>query len=116
MKEEGEEPVADEVVPEPDVAAAPPAPEGAAAGGGEPTLILPVPTPSPLPSVIAPTAVAVATQVALAPAIGLDEAATGATSVPGINWLRVTEVLLGAALVLLIAATIFFTIERRRAR
>ena len=42
--------------------------------------------------------------------------AAGTPSGPGINWLRVVEVSLGAALVLLVAATIFFTIERRRAR
>ncbi len=107
VKEEDGEPVAD-------AAAAPPAEEGAVAGGGEPTLTLPV--PSPLRSVTAPTAVAVATQLALVPVTGRDEAATGTSSVPGIDWLRVVEVSLGAALVLLVAATIFFTIERRRAR
>jgi hypothetical protein len=112
-KEEDGEPVADAIATEAD-AAAPLAEEGAVAGGGEPALTLPA--PSPLRSVTAPTAVAVATQLALAPAIGRDEAATGTSSVPGINWLRVVEVSLGAALVLLVAATIFFTIERRRAR
>lgn len=112
VQEEGAEPVADEV--EAEAAAAPPAEEGATAGGGEPTLILPA--PSPLRSVTAPTAGAVATQLALVPIVERDEAATGASSVPGINWLRVVEVSLGAALVLLVAATIFFTIERRRAR
>jgi hypothetical protein len=106
VKEEDGEQVAD--------AAAPPVEEGAVAGGGELTLTLPV--PSPLRSVTAPTAVAVATQLALVPIIGRDEAATGTSSVPGIDWLRVVEVSLGAALVLLVAATIFFTIERRRAR
>ena len=84
------------------------------AGGGEPTLTMP--GPSPVPSVTTPTAVAVSTELALAPTIGRDEAAADAPSVPGINWLRVVEVSLGAALVLLVAATIFFTVERRRAR
>ena len=97
-----------------DAAAAPPAEEGAVAGGGEPALTLPAPLP--LRSVTAPTAVAAARQLAQVPIIGRDEAATDTSSVPGINWLRVAEVSLGAALVLLVAATIFFTIERRRAR
>jgi len=113
VKEEDGEPVVDAVAPEVD-AAAPPAEEGAVAGGGEPMLTLPV--PSSLRSVTAPTAVAVATQLALAPVIGRDEAVTDTSSAPGINWLRVVEVSLGAALILLIAATIFLTIERRRAQ
>jgi len=106
VKEEDGEPLAD--------AAIPPAEEGAIAGGGMPTLTLSA--TSPLRSLTAPTVVAFATELALAPAIGRDEAATGALGGPGINWLRVVEVSLGAALVLLIAATIFLTIERRRAR
>jgi hypothetical protein len=113
VKEEDGEPVADAIATVAD-AAAPPAAEEAVAGGGVPTLTFPV--PSPLRSVIAPTAVAVATQLALVPATGRDEAATGTPSGPGINWLRVVEVSLGGALVLLVAATVFFTIERRRAR
>ena len=67
VKEEDGEPVADAIATVAD-AAAPPAEEGAAAGGGEPMLTLPA--PSPLRSVIAPTAVAVATELALAPAVG----------------------------------------------
>jgi hypothetical protein len=114
--EEVEESAADAGVPEPE-AAIPPA-EEAVAGGGEPALTPPAPSPppSPSPSVTAPTVVAFATELALAPAAGRDEAATEASGVPGINWLRVVEVSLGAALIVLAAATIFLTIERRRAR
>ena len=111
-KEEDGEPVADAVAPEAEAAIRPT--EEELLSGIEPTLTLSAPLP--LRSVTAPTAVAVATQLALAPAIGRDEAATGTLSGPGINWLRVVEVSLGAALVLLIAATIFMTIERRRVR
>ena len=108
-----EEPVADEGVPEAEAPLAPA--EDATAGGGiEPTLTLSAPLP--LNSVTAPTAGAIATELALAPVAGRDEAATDRPSAPGVNWLRVVEVSLGAALVLLAAATIFLTIERRRAR
>jgi hypothetical protein len=112
-----EESAADAAVPEPE-AAVPPA-EEAVAGGGEPTLTLPVPSPAPsitVPSVTSPTVIAFATELALAPDAGRDEAATEPSSGPGINWLRVVQVSLGAVLVLLAAATIFLTIERRRAR
>jgi hypothetical protein len=91
-----------------------PVEEGAVAGGGEPTLSLPAPSP-PI-SDTARTAVAVATQLALAPEMGRDEAATGPSRGLGVNWLRVVEVSLGGVLVLMVAATVFFTIERRRAR
>ncbi len=111
-EEEVKESVADAATPEPE-AAVPPA-EDAIAGGGEPTLTLPV--PSPAPSIAAPTVIAFATELALAPEAGRDEAATEPSSGPGVNWLRVVQVSLGAVLVLLVAATIFFTIERRRAR
>jgi hypothetical protein len=113
VKEEDGEPVADAIATVAD-AAAPPAAEEAVAGGGVPTLTFPV--PSPLRSVIAPTAVALATDLALAPAVERDESTAGTPSGPSINWLRVVEVSLGGALVLLVAATVFFTIERRRAR
>lgn len=118
-KEEDEgESVADAVAPEPE-AAVTPAGE-AVAGGGEPALTLPAPSPSPspspLPSIKVPTEVAVALELALAPEAGPDEAVTDTSSVSDINWLRMVQVFLGAALVLLAAATIFLTIERRRTR
>ena len=110
-EEEGKEPIADTVVPE---AAVPPAEEGAIAAGGVPTQTLPA--PSPIYSATVPTAVALATELALAPEMERDETAGRAFREPGINWLRVVEVSLGGTLVLLVAATIFLTIERRRTR
>ena len=110
-KEEAEEPEADAALPE---AAVPPVDEGAVAGGGVPTQTLPA--PSPLLSVTTPTVVALATELALAPAVERAETTASIPSGPGINWFRVIEVSLGGVLVLLLAATIFFTIERRRTR
>jgi hypothetical protein len=89
-----------------------PVEEGAVAGGGEPTLSLPAPSPP-----ISDTArTAVAAQLALAPEMERDEATVGTSRGLGVNWLRVVEVSLGGILVLMVAATVFFTIERRRAR
>jgi hypothetical protein len=84
------------------------------AGGGEPTLALPA--PSTLLSVTEPSTIAA--QLALAPEVERDQAEPEAatSSEAGIDWLRVIEYALGGMLVLLIAATIFLTIERRRAR
>jgi len=113
-QEEDGEPAADAAVPE---AAVSPV-EEAVAGGGEPALTLPAPSPSPspLPTVAASTEAAAATELAFVPLIGRDETAAEPSSVPDINWLRVAEVLLGAALFLLVFVTVFLTIERRRAR
>ena len=110
--EQDGEPPADAVSAEPEQAI--PAAEEAVAGGGEPALT--VPAPSPLPAVTAPTEMAVATELAMAPATGRDEAATEPSIVPDVNWLRVVEVLLGAALFLLVFVTVFLTIERRKAQ
>lgn len=93
-----------------------PAEEEAVAFGAESALTLTLPAPSPLLTITAPTVVAVATQLALAPTGEQDEATASIWGEPGVNWLRVIEVALGAAFVLLAAATVFFTIERRRAR
>ena len=118
LAEEGDEPAADALSPEPEQAM-PPA-EEAVAGGGEPALTAPAPAPSPLPSclptVAAPTEIAVATELAMAPATGRDEVVTEPSSAPDVNWLRVAEVLLGAALFLLVFVTVFLTIERRKAQ
>ena len=112
VAEEDAEPAADALSPEPEQAI-PPAGEGVA-GGGEP--VLTVPAPSPLPTVAAPTDGAAATEMAFAPLVGRDEGATKPSSVPDINWLRVVEVLLGAALFLLVFVTVFLMIERRKAQ
>ena len=119
-KEENGEPVADAAPPEPEAELAPA--EEAVAGGGELALTVPAPAPSPsplpsaLPTETAPAEAAVGTELALAPAEGRDETATDAPSAPDINWLRVVQVSLGAALVLLVAATAFVTIQRRKAQ
>ena len=115
-KEENGEPVADAAPPEPEAEI--PSAEEAVAGGGEPSLTLPVPSPSPspAPTVTTPTVVVLPTELALAPETGRGEAADDTASAPGINWLRVVEVSLGAALVLLVAATAFVTIQRRKAQ
>jgi hypothetical protein len=118
VAEEGGEPAADAISPEPEQAV-PPA-EEAVAGGGEPALTLPAPSPlplpSPLPTMAAPAESGAATELAFAPLVGRDEAATESSIVPNINWLRVVEVLLGAALFLLVFVTVFLTIERRKAQ
>lgn len=94
--------------------APPPGGEEAVAGGGEPTLALPA--PSALLSVTEPSTITA--QLAMAPEVEYSEAESvaAASNEAGINWLRVIEYSLGGALVLLVAATVFFTIERRRAR
>jgi anti-sigma factor RsiW len=84
--------------------------EEAVAGGGEPTLALPAPS-TPLSVTESST---VAMQLALAPEVEEAEATT--SSQAGVNWLRVLEYALGGMLVLLIAATTFLAVERRRAR
>lgn len=86
--------------------------EETVAGGGEPTLALPA--PSALLSVTESTTIAA--QLALVPEMERDEAEAATSSEAGIDWLRVVEYTLGGMLVLLIAATIFLTIERRRTR
>jgi len=103
-----EEVVEEEGVPETDVeegeAVQRLAEEDALAGGG-PTMTLTAPSP-PIS----------ATELALAPVAKQDESELRTSGEAGINWLRVIEVSLGGLLVLLAAATIVFTIERRRAR
>lgn len=81
--------------------------------GGEAELSLAA--PSPVLNVTETLTVAQATEPALAPARELDEAASRGGEV-GVNWLRVVEYSLAGVLVLLAAVTLFFTIERRRAR
>lgn len=95
-------------------AAPSPAEEDAVAGGGEPPMMLSAPS-API-TVTEPSTLAVGTELALAPATEQDEAEIRASGEPGINWLRVVQVSLGGILVLLAAATIFLTIERRKAR
>jgi len=86
--------------------------EEAVAGGGEPVPALP--EPSALLSVTEPSTITA--QLALLPEVQLDEAGAATSPEAGINWLRAIEYALGGALILLIAATLFLTIERRRAR
>jgi hypothetical protein len=86
--------------------------EEAVAGGGEPTLALPA--PSTLLSVTEPSTIAA--QVALATEVELDGTETATPREAGFNWLRAIEYALGGMLILLIAATVFLTLERRRAR
>lgn len=95
-------------------AGATPVEEGAVAGGGEPTLAMPAPS-SPISATEPST---VASQLALAPEVERDDEAAEAAPLrkSGINWLRILEYSLGGVLVLLVAATIFFTVERRRSQ
>ncbi len=86
--------------------------EDAVAGGGEPSMLLTAPSPS----ISATESSSVATELAMAPATEQDESKLGPSGETGVNWLRVVEVSLGAVLVLMAAATIVLTIERRRAR
>ena len=103
----------EEAVAESDTGATPMEGEGIA-GGGEPLMALSAPS-SPLS---ATEPITVVSELALAPEIERDEVATeaAAPSEPGINWLRVLEYSLGGTLLLLAAATIVFTIERRRSQ
>ena len=112
VAEENGEPLADAASPEPELAE--PAAEEAVAGGGEPSLTGPAPSsPSTAEALTEPGAAA---ELAFAPLIGRAEEATEPPSAPDINWLRVIEVLLGAALVVLVFVTVFLTIERRKAQ
>lgn len=106
------EPATDAAAPEAEAAI--PVAEEEVVAGIEATQTLSAPLP--LRTITAPTVVAAATELALASVTARDEAETATTSVPGINWLRVLEVSLGGSLVLLVAATVFLMIERRRAR
>jgi hypothetical protein len=89
-----------------------PAGEEAVAGGGELTQTLPA--PSALLSVTTPSTIG--QQLALALDMEQERAEAEGPREVGINWLRLIEYSLGGALVLLVAATVFLTIERRRAR
>ncbi|MFN2164761.1 MAG: hypothetical protein ACK2U9_00690, partial [Anaerolineae bacterium] len=105
-------------VPENDVAEGeaipPPAEEDGVAGGGEPPMMLSASSDSI--TVTEPSTLAVGAELAMAPVMEQDEAEVRTSDESGINWLRVVQVSLGGLLVLLAAATIFLTIERRRAR
>jgi anti-sigma factor RsiW len=88
---------------------------GAAAGGGPtPTsLASPIPLTSPAPAV----ATAVAEVPAPAPAMPEPEAqpVSGTWREPEVNWLRVVEVTLAVAFILLATVTVVATIQKRRA-
>ncbi len=109
-----------EEAPQAEVAppAEPPAEPAAdtAVAGGEPTpTVFPTPLPTSAPSPAPPTVVAEAGELAPAVPSQRDEARVSTWREPGINWLRVTEVALGVAFVLLATATLVFMIQRRRA-
>lgn len=118
-----EEGLVGEAVEEPEAEAAPVEPAAApaeqrttaATTAAGPTLTV-LATPEPLPSRALVTPTVVAEAPAPAPPMPGEEqgAYAQAWREPGINWLRVVELTLAVVLALLVAATIFATVQRRR--
>ena len=113
--EAAEEPEAEAAPVEPAAAAAEQRTTGATAAADQAPTVLASPEPLPSRALVAPTVVAEAP--APAPLMPGEEqdAHARAWREPGINWLRVIELTLAVVLAVLVAVTIFATIQRRRA-
>lgn len=112
-----EEGLVGEAAQEPQAEEAPAELEAAdATAGGRPTpTALPSPQPASLGASAEPTTIADAAAPAPAMPEWQERAPAQRWQEPGINWLRVVEIVLAVTFLLLVAATIFATIQRRRA-
>jgi hypothetical protein len=90
------------------------APAPAAGGAPTPTEMATV-SPTQVAAYAAPTLLAEGQEQADVLAAEQERAPARTLREPGINWLRVAEIVLAVAFVFLMAATIFVTVQRRRA-
>jgi hypothetical protein len=121
----GEESLSDEAAGESQAKAAPaeqaaateePGTSVALGGGGPTPAVLASPQPRLSRDLVAPTIVAEAPAAAPAVPEVKPETLSQTWREPGINWLRVVEIVLAVALISLVTITLIATIQRRKAR